>query len=106
MGADGFEKREQGFETKYQREQDQDFRARARRDKAFGRWAAELLGFDEAATEAYIKDVLKASFEEPGDEDILLKVETDLHAKGLEMSREDLTANLDRCGRESATDNR
>ena len=105
MGADGFEKREQGFETKYEREQEQDFRARARRDKAFGRWAAHLLGLDEAGTEAYIKDVLSASFEEAGDDDILRKVETDLHAKGNQMSREDLADTLGRFGRDTATDN-
>jgi hypothetical protein len=102
MGIDGFEKREQGFETKYEREQDQGFRARARRDKAFGRWAAGLLQLDEAASEAYLKDVLAASFEEPGDEDILSKVEADLNAKGVGMSRGDLVANLDRCAQETA----
>lgn len=102
MGVDGFDKRQEGFETKFEREQDQDFRARARRDKQFAIWAAGLMGLEGDAVDAYKKDVIAAALTLPGDDDILGKVEADLAAKGIERSRGDLQLELDRCARESA----
>ena len=54
------------------------FKAEARRNKLLGLWAAELMGKtgDEAAE--YAKEVVKADFEEAGDEDVYRKVSGDL----------------------------
>jgi hypothetical protein len=39
-----FDKREEGFELKFAHEEEVRFRARARRNKMLGLWAAEKLG--------------------------------------------------------------
>ena len=48
-----FDDREKGFETKFALDQDQEFRAMARRNKLLGLWVAELLGKTGADAEAY-----------------------------------------------------
>ena len=63
----GFDKRREGYESKFAHDEDLRFRATARRDKLLGLWAAEKLGLGSVAAEDYAKEVVKAEFEEPGD---------------------------------------
>ena len=96
MSGDGFEQRQDGFETKFEREQDAAFRKAARRDKVFARWAAARMGLEGDAVEAYEMDVIRASLEKPGDDDILEKVGRDLEDKGCGMPMAELQAELNR----------
>ena len=98
MSGDGFDQRKDGFETKFEREQEDQFRKSARRDKAFARWAAARMGMEGEAVDTYEMDVIKASLEMPGDDDILQKVGQDLEAKGCGMPEAELRAELERAG--------
>ena len=90
-----FDKREKGFEGKFAHDQELQFKAEARRNKLLGLWAAEQMGLtgDEAA--AYAKEVIKADFEEPGDEDVFRKVREDFDAKGVEQSDHQIRRTMD-----------
>ena len=81
-----FEKRQKGFEGKFAHDQELQFKAEARRNKLLGLWAAEQMGLSGDAADAYAKEVIKADFEEPGDEDVFRKVRGDFDAKGVEQS--------------------
>jgi hypothetical protein len=48
-----------------------------------GLWAAQRLGKSGADAEAYASTVVIADFEEPGDEDVVSKVVSDLQAAGV-----------------------
>ena len=65
-----FDDRERAFEAKYARDEDMAFRIIARRNRLLGEWAARLMGLSEAETDAYAKEVIRADFEEAGDEDV------------------------------------
>ena len=82
----GFDDRENAFENKFAHDQELEFKAVARRNKLLGLWAAELMGLTGDDAEAYGKDVVKADFEEAGDEDVFRKVRGDLDARGIEQS--------------------
>ena len=41
-----FNEREQGFEKKFALDQEQEFKAHARRNRALGQWAAGLMGLE------------------------------------------------------------
>jgi len=73
-----FDERQRGFEAKFAHDEEMQFRARARRNKLLGLWAAELLGRKGADADAYALEVVKADFEEPGEEDVFRKVSGDL----------------------------
>jgi len=69
-----FERRKEGFEKKFALDQEQKFKAEARRNRLLGLWAAEKLGFTGEAAMAYAREVVAADFEEAGDADVVRKV--------------------------------
>jgi hypothetical protein len=80
-----FDDRERAFETKYARDQEMQFRVIARRNRLLGAWAARLMGLTEVEAENYAKDVVRADFEEAGDEDVIRKLLGDLTSAGVDM---------------------
>jgi hypothetical protein len=90
-----FDKRQEGFESKFAHDEDLKFRATARRNKLLGLWAAEKLGISGDEAEAYARSVVKADFEEPGDEDVFRKVRGDFDAKGVDQSDHQLRRTMD-----------
>ena len=78
-----FGNREKTFEKKFAHDEETKFKINARRNKLLGLWAAEYLGLEGDDADAYAKQVVKADFEEPGDEDVFRKVWNDLQAKEL-----------------------
>ena len=58
----------------------------ARRNKLLGLWAAEKLGKSGEDADAYAKEVVRADFEEAGDDDVFRKVRADFDAAGIAQS--------------------
>ena len=79
-----FDDRERAFENMYARDQDMQFRIVARRNKLLGHWAAKLMGLTDVEAESYAKDVVRADFEEAGDEDVIRKILGDFTSAGSE----------------------
>jgi hypothetical protein len=73
-----FNDRENAFENKFAHDADMQFKAEARRNKLVGLWAAGLMGKDGDDALAYAKEVIKADFEEAGDEDVYRKLFKDV----------------------------
>ena len=90
-----FDKREEGFEKKFALDEEQKFKAEARRNKLLGLWAAEKLGIAGDAANAYAKEVVASDFEEAGDGDVIRKVLGDLTAKGVALTEQQLRAKMD-----------
>lgn len=91
----GFDKRREGMEGKFALDEEQKFKATVRRNKMVGQWAAERLGLAGAAAEDYAASVVKADFQEPGDGDIIRKLNADFAAKGVAVSDDQIRAELD-----------
>jgi hypothetical protein len=89
-----FDKREEGFEKKFALDEEQKFKAGARRNKWLGLWAAEKLGLSGDAATAYAKEVVASEFGEGGESDVLRKVMEDLAAKGLAVSGQEIRAKM------------
>ncbi len=90
-----FDKREDGFERKYALDEEQRFKAEARRNKLLGLWIAEKLGKSGADADAYAKEVVAADFEEAGDADVVRKVIGDLTAKNIAMTDAQIRTKMD-----------
>ena len=80
-----FDDRERAFENMYARDQEMQFKVLARRNRLLGRWAANLMGLTEVEAESYAKDVVRADFEEAGDEDVIRKLLGDLTSAGVDI---------------------
>ncbi len=88
-----FDKREEGFEKKFALDEEQKFKAEARRNKLLGLWVAEKLGMSGDAATAYAKAVVAAEFEQA--DGVARKVAADLEAKGIALSDTELHAKMD-----------
>jgi hypothetical protein len=90
-----FDNREKGYESKFAHDAELKFKAEARRNKLLGHWAAELMGLSGDEVDAYAKEVIKADFEEAGDEDVFRKIRGDLDAKHIEQSDHQIRRTMD-----------
>ena len=89
-----FDDRERAFETKFAQDEELKFRMIARRNRLLGEWAARLMKLNEAETEAYAKDVIRADFEEAGDDDVIRKILGDLTAASVDMDESQIREQL------------
>jgi len=80
-----FNDRERAFESKFAHDEEMKFRMIARRNRLLGEWAARKMGLSEEETVTYAKDVIRADFEEAGDEDVIRKLLGDLTSAGVEI---------------------
>ena len=90
-----FKDRQKGFENKFKRDQEFDFKVNARRNKLLGLWAADLLGKSGDDAEAYAREVVNADFEEAGDDDVFRKVRKDFDAAGVQQSDHQIRRTMD-----------
>ena len=94
MGG-SFQDREKACESKWAHDEEMRCKIMARRNKLLGLWAAEQMGISgEEATE-YAKAVVRADFEEPGEEDVFRKVHKDFEAKGIARSNHAIRVKMD-----------
>ena len=90
-----FDDRETAFESMYARDQELQFKVVARRNRLLGMWAAKKMGLTEAEADAYARDVIRADFEEAGDEDVVRKLIGDLTSAGVEISDGEIRQQLE-----------
>ena len=88
-----FDDREKSFEKKFAHDEELQFKISARRNKYLGQWASQILGYDQEKEKEYIQAVIKADFEEAGDEDVFRKVQSDL--KDHNISEEEIRKKMD-----------
>jgi hypothetical protein len=93
-----FEDRERAFESKFALDQEQEFKAVARRNKLLGLWAAEKMGLSPDSAEQYAAAVVRADLEQPGDEDVFRKLAGDFKGSGLTVSEGELRSKMDELG--------
>jgi hypothetical protein len=89
-----FDKREEGFEKKFALDEEQKFKAEARRNRLLGLWVAEKLGLSGEAAGTYAKEVVAAEFQGAGDADVIRKVTGDLKAKGVAVTEEQIQVKM------------
>jgi hypothetical protein len=81
-----FDDRERGFEKRFALDQEQEFKAQARRNRALGEWAAGLMGLTDKHVAEYAAVIVKSEVDQPGDDDVLRKVYEDLKGAGVTIS--------------------
>lgn len=96
-----FDDREAAFERKFVLDEDQKFRAMARRNRLLGDWAAAKLGKEGDEASAYAKLVVAADFAEAGDEDVFRKIRADLPAA---VSDDEIRAAMNQFLEQAATE--
>jgi len=81
-----FDKREAAEEGKFAHDAELEFKARAKRDRLVGQWAAAKLGLSGAAADAYAATLVTTDLEKHGDGDVIGKLKADFAAKNVQVS--------------------
>jgi hypothetical protein len=97
-----FDEREKEFEKRFALDEEQKFKAVARRNKLLGLWAAEKLGKSGDEASAYAKELVTAAIE-GGEAAVVRKVMGDLAAKGAAVSEDALRAKFNELAALAAT---
>ena len=97
-----FEDREKSFEKKFAHDQELQFKVSARKNKYLGQWVSKILGYNEENEKEYIQSVIKADFQEAGDEDVFRKLKDDL--KNQNISDEEIRNKMDELNEKAKSD--
>tara|TARA_B110000014_G_scaffold260933_1_gene251659 strand:+ start:356 stop:664 length:309 start_codon:yes stop_codon:yes gene_type:complete len=97
-----FEDREKSFEKKFAHDQELQFKVSARKNKYLGQWVSKILGYNEENEKEYIQSVIKADFQEAGDEDVFRKLKEDL--KNQNISEEEIRNKMDELNEKAKSD--
>tara|TARA_B100000287_G_C20198599_1_gene609057 strand:+ start:116 stop:424 length:309 start_codon:yes stop_codon:yes gene_type:complete len=97
-----FDDREKNFEKKFAHDEELQFKISARKNKYLGQWASKILLYDEQKEKEYIQSIIKADFEEAGDEDVFRKLKTDL--KDHNISEEEIRKKMDELSEKAKSD--
>ena len=97
-----FDEREKSFEKKFVRDEELQFKIAARRNKYLGQWVSEKLGYNSEQEKEYIQSVIKADFQEAGDEDVFRKIKADL--KDQNISDEDIRKKMNDLNEKAKSD--
>ena len=72
-----FTEREKGFEKKFVRDEELQFKIQARSNKYLAEFVSEKLNKSEDEKQKYIQEIIKADMEEAGNEDVFRKIKKD-----------------------------
>jgi len=97
-----FEDREKSFEKKFAHDEELQFKVSARRNKYLAQWASKILGYNEENEKEYIQSVIKADFQEAGDEDVFRKLKEDL--KNHNISEEEIRNKMNELNERAKSD--
>ena len=90
-----FNEREKSFENKYAHDQELKFKVNVKRNKYLAEWVCNRLG--KSNVEDYAKALIKADFQEPGDQDLIKKIQEDFKANNTQLDPKELNKEIKSC---------
>ena len=81
-----FEEREKGFEKKFVRDEELQFKVQARSNKYIAEFVSQKLGKGEEEKKKYVQEIIKADMEESGTEDVFRKIKKDFQEASIDIS--------------------
>ena len=98
---DSFERREEGFERAFSRQEELRFKARARRNRRLGAWAGERLGLSGQALEDYATALVEREVAAADDEALVAELARALESVEPKVSEHRIRRRLDEFGQEA-----
>jgi hypothetical protein len=92
-----FDKREEGFESKFAHDEELRFKAHARRNKLVGLWAAEKLGMTGPAAESYASNMVTIDLDKPDGDRVFNQIRKDFDDRGVHQSDHQIRRTLEEC---------
>ena len=91
-----FTEREKGFEKKFAKDQELQFKIQARSNKYIAEFVSEKLHKNEEEKKIYIQEIIKADMEEAGTEDVFRKIKKDFQAASITIEDSEIRDQMDK----------
>ena len=91
-----FEEREKGFEKKFVRDEELQFKVQARSNKYIAEFVSEKLSKSEDEKQKYIKEIIKADMEEAGTEDVFRKIKKDFQIASVSIDDSEIRDQMEK----------
>jgi len=94
--SDKFSEREKGFEKKFVRDEELQFKVQARSNKYIAEFVSNKLNKTEDEKQKYIEEVIKADMEEAGNEDVFRKIKKDFQKASVNIEDSEIREEIEK----------
>tara|TARA_Y100000590_G_scaffold381518_1_gene450742 strand:+ start:4649 stop:4966 length:318 start_codon:yes stop_codon:yes gene_type:complete len=94
--SDKFTEREKGFEKKFVRDEELQFKIQARSNKYLAEFVSEKLGKSEEDKKKYIQEIIKSDMEEAGNEDVFRKIKADFKQASVSIDDQEIRDQMEK----------
>ena len=94
--SDKFTEREKGFEKKFVRDEELQFKIQARSNKYLAEFVSEKLDKSEDEKQKYIQAIIKADMEEAGTEDVFRKIKKDFREASVSIEDREIREQMEK----------
>ena len=94
--SDKFSEREKGFEKKFARDEELQFKVQARSNKYIAEFVSKRLNKTEDEKQKYIQEVIKADMEEAGNEDVFRKIKKDFQEASFNIEESEIRLEMEK----------
>ena len=91
-----FTEREKGFEKKFVRDEELQFKIQARSNKYLAEFVSEKLNKSEDEKQKYIQEIIKADMEEAGSEDVFRKIKKDFESASVSIEDSEIRDQMEK----------
>ena len=91
-----FTDREKGFEKKFAKDEELQFKVQARSNKYLAEFVSEKLGKSEDEKNKYVQEIIKADMELPGTEDVYRKIKEDFKKASISIEDEEIRKQMEK----------
>ena len=91
-----FTEREKGFEKKFAKDEELQFKIQARSNKYIAEFVSEKLHKNEEEKKIYIQEVIKADMKEAGQEDVFRKIKKDFQAASFSIEDSEIRDEMEK----------
>ena len=91
-----FNEREKGFEKKFAKDQELQFKVAARSNKYLAEFVCSRLSKSEEEKQKYIEEIIKADMEEAGSEDVFRKVKKDFQKASISIEDSEIRNQMEK----------
>ena len=91
-----FNEREKGFEKKFAKDQELQFKVVARSNKYLAEFVCSRLSKSEEEKQKYIEEIIKADMEEAGSEDVFRKVKEDFQKASISIEDSEIRNQMEK----------
>ena len=94
--SDKFTEREKGFEKKFVRDEELQFKIQARSNKYLAEFVSEKLNKSEDEKQKYFQEIIKADMEEAGNEDVFRKIKKDFQEASVSVDDREIRDQMEK----------